>query len=528
MGQRLRLILSIAFIAILAPSQTIQAGSAPSLSEWHAAICALPTNRPYNHWRSAQADPSVNSGFAAFADSKSKQWDMFNKAAEAFANVQKEHKNNALLWVPSNEGSLIPTWNKFQPFVEKKIINPNEKLILKADLHGDVISLSTMLMDLKKQGKIDNNFKLAKDYHFMALGDYVDRGKYGAEVWYTLMRLATANPDKVTLIRGNHEDLSLNNGCGFKNELKEKFGNDWYASSRYEKMNNIYNLLPVASCIINKQGNVVQGCHAGIELGYVPDKLLNASKTQKYQQIGRMNRRTFAEEIIANPHTPQMVKNALIKSKGDLQDNVKLDSPYGLGLCWSDFYPHNHHGGDPITNRLARGKQYTKEVVTAVLDTTNARLKNCRIIAFVRGHQHCGDKNDPMMKKIITGNGVGRLYGKQNGILGTSALQQNEVLTLNVAPDNNLGEGVGNNTDTHLELTCSSDGQWHPHIYKHYPKLNNPGNNPGVKDTQSFINASNCSKGLAIVALAGLAYYGYKKYQVYKHAKKLLPTKPAL
>ena len=489
MGQRLRLILSIAFIAILAPSQTIQAGSAPSLSEWHAAICALPTNRPYNHWRSAQADPSVNSGFAAFADSKSKQWDMFNKAAEAFANVQKEHKNNALLWVPSNEGSLIPTWNKFQPFVEKKIINPNEKLILKADLHGDVISLSTMLMDLKKQGKIDNNFKLAKDYHFMALGDYVDRGKYGAEVWYTLMRLATANPDKVTLIRGNHEDLSLNNGCGFKNELKEKFGNDWYASSRYEKMNNIYNLLPVASYIVNKQGNIIQGCHAGIELGYVPDKLLNASQTQKYQQLGRLNRRTFAEEIIANPHTPQMVKKAMVKIKDSMevkvkefmQDNVKLHSPSGLGLCWNDFYPHNH-GGAPIAYEKGRGFVYNKEGVAAVLQTMNDRLPNCRIIAIIRGHQHCGDKNDPMMQKIIAGNGVGRLYGKTS-LFGTPALQQNEVLTLNVAPDNNLGEDVGNNKDTYLELTCSSDGKWHPHIYKYSPQLNNPGNNPEVKET---------------------------------------------
>ena len=42
--------------------------------------------------------------------------------------------------------------------------------------------------------------------YMVFLGDYVDRGFYGTEVLYTIMMLKIANPEKVILLRGNHED----------------------------------------------------------------------------------------------------------------------------------------------------------------------------------------------------------------------------------------------------------------------------------------------------------------------------------
>ena len=51
---------------------------------------------------------------------------------------------------------------------------------------------------------IDDNFVLIPENLYMIfLGDYVDRGQFGAEVLYTILRLKLANPDHVFMVRGN-------------------------------------------------------------------------------------------------------------------------------------------------------------------------------------------------------------------------------------------------------------------------------------------------------------------------------------
>ena len=51
-------------------------------------------------------------------------------------------------------------------------------------------------------------------------GDFVDRGRNGLEVWYTLLSLkcAPGNWDKVFLIRGNHETCEISDDYGYKHE----------------------------------------------------------------------------------------------------------------------------------------------------------------------------------------------------------------------------------------------------------------------------------------------------------------------
>ena len=47
------------------------------------------------------------------------------------------------------------------------------------------------------------------------LGDYTDRGSYGVEVMYVLMRLKVENPDQVWMARGNHEDILIDHELWF-------------------------------------------------------------------------------------------------------------------------------------------------------------------------------------------------------------------------------------------------------------------------------------------------------------------------
>ena len=92
------------------------------------------------------------------------------------------------------------------------------------DLHGDIHSLNTWLRHLNQEGVLEG-FRIAssKD-HMVFLGDYTDRGSYGVEVMYVLMRLKVENPDQVWMARGNHEDIQLTMNYGFLREATAKYG----------------------------------------------------------------------------------------------------------------------------------------------------------------------------------------------------------------------------------------------------------------------------------------------------------------
>ena len=90
--------------------------------------------------------------------------------------------------------------------------------IIVGDLHGDPASLTYIL----KNSQFVKEAKQGKNVHLIFLGDYGDRGSRSPDVYFVILKLKETFPDKVVLMRGNHEGPNDLIPCPY--DLPKQFG----------------------------------------------------------------------------------------------------------------------------------------------------------------------------------------------------------------------------------------------------------------------------------------------------------------
>ena len=85
------------------------------------------------------------------------------------------------------------------------------------DVHGQFYDMVDMLDHLVPRLEKEDNFGL------LFLGDYVDRGIQCVEVLLYLTALKINFPNRVTMLRGNHETRSMTEYFTFRKECLEKY-----------------------------------------------------------------------------------------------------------------------------------------------------------------------------------------------------------------------------------------------------------------------------------------------------------------
>lgn len=92
------------------------------------------------------------------------------------------------------------------------------------DLHGGIFDLLDLFDYWIERGLMRDDYTLHPYVYVVGLGDYVDRGEGGIETLAMLIHFLMKNRSQVTLIRGNHEDVTMNMlRYGLVDELKKKY-----------------------------------------------------------------------------------------------------------------------------------------------------------------------------------------------------------------------------------------------------------------------------------------------------------------
>ena len=158
---------------------------------------------------------------------------------------------------------------------EKMSLNPQRNVLTEEELNflidasQSIISRQPIVLDLLPPlticGDIHGHFRdLLRTFrdagdpskvNYLFLGDYVDRGPQSVNTIALLLCYKIKYPNNFFMLRGNHEDSSINKEYGFYKECC-----DHYSSDLWAKFNSLFQYFPIAATI----GSRILCLHGGI------------------------------------------------------------------------------------------------------------------------------------------------------------------------------------------------------------------------------------------------------------------------
>ncbi|KAI6192042.1 Serine/threonine-protein phosphatase [Aphelenchoides bicaudatus] len=118
------------------------------------------------------------------------------------------------------------------------LINVPIPVQIVGDIHGQFFDLQRIFLSMG----------LPDTKRYLFLGDYVDRGPNSVECISLLLALKICLPDRIYLLRGNHETPIVNRTYGFWEELTRRFDMD-IAIKLFKEFNSIFTHFPLSALV---------------------------------------------------------------------------------------------------------------------------------------------------------------------------------------------------------------------------------------------------------------------------------------
>jgi diadenosine tetraphosphatase ApaH/serine/threonine PP2A family protein phosphatase len=118
---------------------------------------------------------------------------------------------------------------------EPNVVPMPSPVVIAGDVHGQFYDVMRLF---EVAGGCPEN-------RMLFLGDIVDRGYYSVETLTLLLLLKVLYPDRIIILRGNHECRTTSENYGFRDEIVRKFGRTdiWKAAC------DVFDYLPIAALI---------------------------------------------------------------------------------------------------------------------------------------------------------------------------------------------------------------------------------------------------------------------------------------
>jgi predicted phosphodiesterase len=156
---------------------------------------------------------------------------------------------------------FIAQYRRIPNFVKLTTVSENFKdVLIVGDTHGEINSTQRIIKPFL-DGKVNS---------LVFLGDYVDRGIDSFVNLFLLVGMAIAWPERVLLLRGNHEDSYVNAQFDFFSSLQNIFPNPKDTEKAASMIDDIYNHLSLIA--ITPQGSVC--LHGGLPRGIIAGQIL--------------------------------------------------------------------------------------------------------------------------------------------------------------------------------------------------------------------------------------------------------------